>query len=413
LVTRHPVDLDALKEAEMYRLYIGVDVSKDSFAAEGLDPDGTELLRDGYSMDAEGFNHFLGMILQRCKNRAQVLVAMESTGCYQLNLFSFLTAQGIKTVVINPLLISNFAKLSLRKTKTDKKDAMTIAQFILQYRDAVSQLSVSQELQDLRDVARERESLCHLISATKTEIKRVLRTTFPELESICDISTKVMLQFLKEFPSARLVKAAKPKDVSKALERKGAGSRLGHRAQDIIMAANNSVGIISSAKEIILQGKVATLVHLQERAEQMTKLMTTMCEASMMEDLEIVMSIKGVSLKTAVPFLAEVGDINNYSCYKKLIAFAGLDPSVRQSGKFVGQSKISKRGNRHLRRVLYLMAYRVVADNSFFREYFIRRKKEGMPAQKALFAVAHKLIRVIFSMLTNRTYFNPEEVYCR
>lgn len=396
----------------MYRLHVGVDVSKDSFEAAGLDPEGKELLRDCYSMDAEGFSHFLQMMVQRCKDRGQILVAMESTGCYQLNLFSFLTAQGIKTIVINPLLISNFAKLSLRKTKTDKKDAMTIAQFILQYRDSVSQLAVSQQLQDLRDVARERESLCHLISTAKSEIKRVLRTTFPELESICDVSTKVMLQFLQEFPSARLVKGAKPKEVTRALERKGVGTRLTYSAQDIITAARTSVGVISPAKEIILQGKVATLVHLQERAEQMSKLMTTMCEASMMEDLEIVMSIKGISHKTAIPFLAEVGDINNYSCYKKLIAFAGLDPSVRQSGKFVGQSKISKRGNRHLRRVIYLMARRVVEDNSFFKEYFVRRKKERMSPQKALFAVTHKLLRLIFAMLTNRTYFNPKEAYC-
>jgi transposase len=395
----------------MYQVYVGIDISKDSFEAAGLDPKGNELIRDSFSMDAEGFSRLLKMVVQHCKDVRQTLVAMESTGCYQLNLFSFLTAQGIEAVVINPLLISNFAKLSLRKTKTDKKDAMTIAQFILQHRDAVSQLAVSQELQDLRDLARERESICHMMSATKSEIKRVLRTTFPELESLCDLSTKVMLQFIEKFPSARLVKAAKPKEVAKALERKGVGMRLRDRADSIIKAAKNSVGIISPAKEIILQGKVSTLVHLQERAEQMTKLMTKMCEASRLEDLKIVTSIDGISMKTAVPFLAEVGDINNYNCYKKLIAFAGLDPSVRQSGKFVGQSKISKRGNRHLRRVIYLMTSMVVEHNLFFRKYFERRKKEGMSPQKALFAVAHKLIRTIFSMLTHRTYFNSKEAY--
>lgn len=397
----------------MYRLYVGIDVSKNSFTAAGLDPGGIELLRGAFNMDAEGFNRLVEMILQHCKDPDQILVAMESTGCYQLNLFSFLTAHGIRAVVINPLLISNFAKLSLRKTKTDKKDAMTIAQFILQYRASVSQLSVSHELQDLRDVARERESLCHLISATKAEIRRLLSITFPEIEAHCDVFTKVMLQFLSQFPSARLVKTARHKDVAKALTRKGSGMRFTHSAQNIIITANESVGIISPAKEIILQGKVATLLHLQERADQMTKLMTTMCEASMLEDLEIVMSIQGISLKTAVPFLAEVGDINSYSCYKKLIAFAGLDPSVRQSGKFTGQSKISKRGNRHLRRVLYLMASRVVEENGMFRAYFIRKKNSGMSPQKALFGVIHKLIRVLFSMLTHRTHYSPEEVQYR
>lgn len=394
----------------MYRLYVGVDVSKDSFSVAGLNPKGEGLIRESYNMDAEGFDSILKVVLQHCNNLKEVLVAMESTGCYHLNLFSFLTMQGIDAIVINPLLIANFAKLSLRKTKTDKKDAMTIAQFILHNRDAVSQLDVSQDLQDLRDIARERESLGHLMATTKTEIKRVLRTTFPELESLCDISTKVMLQFLMVFPSARLVKAAKPKEVAKALERKGSGTNLSFSVQDIIKAAKNSVGIISPAKEIILRGKVSTLVHLQERAAQMTRLMTEMCEAMMREDLEIVTSIKGINVKTAAPFLAEVGDLRDFSCYKKLIAFAGIDPSVRQSGKYVGLSKISKRGNRHLRRVIYLMASCVIEHNSFFREYALRRKREGMPPQKAIFATAHKLIRVIFAMLTHRTYFNPKGV---
>jgi transposase len=395
----------------VYRVYVGIDVSKDSFSVAGIDLKANKLIEGTYSMDTTGFSLFLEVVGQHCRDCKQILAAMESTGCYHLNLFSFLNEQGIEAVVINPLLISQFARLSLRKTKTDKKDAMTIAQFILQHQDAVSQLAVSPGLQDLRDLARERESLCHLISSTKSEIKRVLRTTFPELESLCNVSTKVMLQFLAEYPSARMIKSARSKDIIKALNRKGVGTRLTFSAEDIILAAKNSVGIVSPAKEIILQGKVSTLMHLQERVEQMTKLMTELCESSMLQSLEIVTSIKGIKTKTAVPFLAEVGDINNYSCYKKLIAFAGLDPSVRQSGTFVGQSKISKRGNRHLRRVLYLMASSVVKSNSFFRDYFIRRKNKGMSSQKALFAVTHKLIRIIFSMMTNKTFFNnPKEV---
>ena len=113
---------------------------------------------------------------------------------------------------------------------------------------------------------------------------------------------------------------------------------------------------------------------------------------------------------TAAPFLAEMGEVKNYSSHKKLIAYAGLDPSVHESGKFVGMSKLSKRGNRHLRRAIYLMTASVVSQNTFFKAYFLRRKREGLPPQKALFAVAHKLIRVIFAMLSQRTYFRTKEV---
>jgi transposase len=174
-------------------------------------------------------------------------------------------------------------------------------------------------------------------------------------------------------------------------------------------AAQSSVATASPAKEIILKGKIATLLHLQERLEEMTKLLTDLCKATRVEDLQILRSIKGVGPKTGVPFLAEMGSVENFSSPKKLIAFAGMDPSVCQSGKYIGKSKLSKRGNRHLRRAIYLMTVAVVSKNAFFKAYFLRRKKEGLIPQKALLATAHKLIRVIFAMLSQRRYFQLKE----
>jgi transposase len=386
-----------------------VDVSKDFFSAAGLDEEGKEHFSGTYKMNSHGFSEFLKALSSHGERLDQMIVAMESTGCYHINLFSFLSSQGIRTVVVNPLLIANFAKLSLRKTKTDKKDALTIAKFVLDHHEEISQLSLSQDHQDLRDLSRERESLCHLIAATKVEIKRVLRTTFPELESIGNLYTGVMLRFLQQYPSARLVRGAKLKAIAKALKGPYVGDKLTFTAEDIIKAAQSSVAVVSPAKEIIVQGKIATLVHLKERLEELTKLLTNLCKATRVEDLKILQSIKGVGPNTAVPFLAEVGEVKNFTSSKKLIAFAGLDPSIHQSGKFTGASKLSKRGNRHLRRAIYLMTTSVVSQNVFFKAYFLRRKKEGLPPQKALFAVAHKLIRVIFAMLSHRTYFKAEE----
>ena len=391
----------------MERMFVGVDISKDSFSAAGLDHEGKERFSGSYSMDSEGFGKFLEVMSRHLPDREKVLVAMESTACYHINLFSFLTSQGIQALVVNPLLISNFAKRSLRKTKTDKKDAWTIAKFLIENREEISQLSVSPDLQDLRDLARERESLCRLITAIKVEMKRVLRSIFPELESIADIHTRVMLRFLQAYPSARAVRRANPKAIVEALQGSHVGPKLSFSAEEVIRAARNSIATGSPAKEIILQGKIATLLHLQERLEEITKLLTDLCNETRVEDLNILQSIKGIGPKTGVPFLAEMGSIENYSSPKKLIAFAGIDPSVSQSGKFIGKSKLSKRGNRHLRRAIYLMASSVVSKNALFKAYFLKRKREGLPPQKALFATAHKLIRVIFALLTKRTYFQP------
>lgn len=395
----------------MTKLIVGVDISKASFSAAGLGADGKESFAGSYTMDREGFNKFLESITSYCPDLQEVLVGMESTGCYQINLFSFLNSQGIRALVINPLLIANFAKLSLRKTKTDKKDAKTIARFLVVHQEELSQLSLSENLQDLRDLSRERESLSHMISATKVEIKRVLQTIFPELESLGDVCTGVMLRFLQVYPSARRVKAAKPKAMAKVLKHPGSGHKPAFSAEDILQAARRSIATTSPAKEIILQGKIATLLHLQERLDEMTRLLTDLCQETRLEDFKILKSIRGVGPNTAASFLAEMGTIEDFSSYKKLIAFAGLDPSLHQSGKFVGKSKISKRGNRHLRRVIYLMAASVVSQNPFFKSYFFKRKKEGLAPQKVLFAVAHKLIRVIYAMLSQRTSFMGKEAF--
>jgi len=392
----------------MDRVFVGVDISKDSFSAAGLDAEGNECFSGSYSMDYDGFSQFLEILTTRFRDLQKILVGMESTGCYHINLFSFLTSRGIQAVVINPLLIANFAKRSLRKTKTDKKDAKTIAKFLMENREEISQLSISEDLQDLRDLARERESISHLITATKVEIKRVLRTTFPELESVGDLFTRSMLRFLKEYPSARRVKMARLKDLAKVLNQPQVGNKLSFSVEDILRAAHSSIAMVSPAKEVILQGKIATLVHLQERLAELTKLLTDFCKATRVEDWKILRSIKGVGPKTAVPFLAEMGSIENFSSHKKLIAFAGMDPSVCQSGKYIGKSKLSKRGNRHLRRAIYLMASAVVSQNAFFKAYFLKRKREGLTPQRVLLATAHKLIRVIFAMLSQRTYFQAK-----
>jgi transposase len=390
----------------MESLIVGVDVSKESFSAAGLDSKGTHCFSQDCAMDSDGFSKLLKTITAHQQDLSAVVVGMESTGCYHINLFSYLTSLGIHAVVINPLLISNFAKLALRKTKTDKKDALTIAQFLLAHTDKISQMSVSQDMQDMRDLARERESLSHLISATKSEIKRVLQTTFPELERLCNVYTGIMLEFLKEFPSARLIKLAKPKAIAKALEPRGSGNRIStFTADDVIKLAKNSVGTVSPAKETILRGKISTLLHLENRRDELTAMLTDYCNSLMVEDLEIVTSVEGISNGTGTTFLAELGKIENFATHKHLIAYAGIDPTVYQSGKYEGKSKISKRGNRHLRRVLWLMTVSVILNNKDFRSYYQKKKQSGLPYKKAVMATMHKLIRILFAMLSHRQHY--------
>lgn len=209
----------------MYSFLVGIDVSKDFFATAGNNSEEKEFFSRSYSMDSKEFGDFLKTITSQGGYLSKVMVAMESTGCHHINLFSFLASQGVRKIVVNLLPIANFAKLSLRKTKADKKDAMTIGRFLMDHHEEVSYFSLSRDHQDLRDLLRERESFCHLIAAARVEIKRVLRTTFPEIESIGNLYTRVMVRFLQQYSSARLVRTAKPRAIAKALKGPGVGGQ--------------------------------------------------------------------------------------------------------------------------------------------------------------------------------------------
>jgi transposase len=385
--------------------YVGIDVSKDTSTAQGIDRKGKKLFYVEFTMDAEGFSKLLGTIRSHCEDPSLVKAAMEATGCYHTNLLCFLVAEAIQCFVINPLVIANFTKLSLRKTKTDKKDAMVIAQFLLQHKDALSKVEPSQGLQDLKDLAREKESITVLISGLKNDIKRMLQITFPELESLCNVFSETMRDFLRQFPSARTIRIAKPYAVARALTHADGRKTPSFYPEELTEAAKKSVASDSIAKELIIPEKIATLEHLIQQRERISKALVEACEAMMIEDIEIITSIGGISSTTASAFLAEVGDYRVFHSYKHLIAFAGLDPSIHQSGKFEGISRISKRGNRHLRHLAYLMTTCVVRLDNIFRTYYLRRRAEGLPYKKAILATAHKLLRAIFSMLSSRKVY--------
>jgi transposase len=187
------------------------------------------------------------------------------------------------------------------------------------------------------------------------------------------------------------------------------GRKSSSSVQTLIDAATSSVDVASPTKDLILKQEASLLLHLQEQTEETMKLMRSLCDEKMKKDMEIITSMKGIGEKTALNFLIEMGgDVRLFNNDKKLIAAAGLDPITYQSGKYKGKSKISKRGNRHLRRVIWLMAVRVIISNDLFRAYFFKRRKEGLIYKMAVLATAHKLIRVMFSMLLNERYFEPE-----
>jgi transposase len=398
-----------VEEKISFRGFLGIDISKDKFDACCIGIGGEKHFQISASMDKAGFDELLNRLSSVEGPRESILIGMESTACYHINLFSYLTYKGFNVIIINPLLISNFMKLKLRKTKTDKKDASIIAQFLLLNKEYLSPNIVSPDSADLRDLARQRESLLDQMTAIKNDFKRVLSITFPELEHVTGIFTKSVLSLLSRYPSAQAIHKAKRTKIEKILVSTSQGRHNDKTVGEIMKAAATSIGTASPAKEVVLKQKAVILLQLEDHLKELSEMLIEHCQAQMKEAINILTSIRGIGEKSAVNFLAELGgDITLYKGYKQVIAMAGIDPSVHQSGKYEGLSKISKRGNRHLRRIIWLMAVKVIQFNNYFRIYYQKRKDEGLIYKKAVLATAHKLIRVIFAMLSKKTLFTAE-----
>ena len=155
-------------------LFVGIDVSKEKFDACGIRDDGTKVFSVTCAMTREGFEK----LVHHVPKEASPLLGMESTASYHIALFSYLTAQGYRAAIINPLLIANFTKLSLRKTKTDKKAASTIAEFLLLKKEVLA--TEPPRLGELKDLSRRRERLADQMTALKNDMLRILSVTFPE-----------------------------------------------------------------------------------------------------------------------------------------------------------------------------------------------------------------------------------------
>jgi transposase len=178
---------------------------------------------------------------------------------------------------------------------------------------SIEKLPSCQVTTDLRDLARERESILKMIASIKNDIKRILQCTFPELEQLVEVLSDTMLRFLKVFPSARLITEARPQIVAQGFDQGDGRRRISVHYTKIIECAKTSVGTISPSKELILPGKIETLFHLKERADTITRMPVKLCKSVHEEDLAILTSVRGIATKTAAPFLAELGDYRNFA----------------------------------------------------------------------------------------------------
>ena len=385
-------------------IYVGIDVAKDKHDCFAINSDG-EILIESFSFknNLDGFNLFFNSISNFNESFKNIKVGLEATGHYSNNILNFLTSKGFNVYVINPLQTNLYRKgQSLRKTKTDKLDARFIATMLIT--DNLKPYSnLSYHISELKSLVRHRFRLIEERSKFKISLSRLITIVFPELEKIVwSISQNSILYLLNELPSTKDISSCDLKHLTTLLEKYSKGKYSRDKAIEIRDLAKVSIGTNSPSISFELRQVIQTILFLQSQIDEIDKEL----KKSLDELNSPIMSIPGISYVTATFILAEIGDINNFDSPSKLQAFAGLDPSTYQSGKFTAtHSTMVKRGSKYLRWALLTATRLVCMRDKTFNDYKNQKLAEGKHYFVALSHTSKKLIRVIFYLLkTNQTY---------
>jgi hypothetical protein len=260
---------------------------------------------------------------------------------------------------------------------------------------------------ELRSLARLIQKLKTELAEAKTQIKYCLTVLFPEAERSFNIYSHSFLHILHKYPSVKTLKKAKTEWISEIIKNSiTKGKPASFTPQEIIQTAKNSIGVDNPYLSETLIFYIDKLFFLEPRINKLEEMLMDIIDKDQQEQMKLISSIKGISQRLAGLFLAEIKDIRNFPNAKKLIKYAGTDPVVKQSGKYKLRMSISKQGSSFLRNILFQMTVGVVKWNSYFRDYFIRKKRDFGSYKKAMIAVVNKLIRVIHALCRKRTFFD-------
>lgn len=384
--------------------YVGIDVASEKHDCCILNEKKKIIRSFSFLNSPDGFQSLLSALSGIQPD--EIKIGLEATGIYSENLSVFLRRKGFNVTTINPLLLKKHqCATTLRKTKTDKADAKGIALFIAE-EGFQPDLPVSYHIQELKSLTRARFSFVQDRSALKNKVKRLVVLLFPELlEQFSDIFGASATALLKQYPSAEKL-AACHTDALAALLRKSSRGHFGRaKAAYLKQLAKCSIGNHSPARVMELKMLLVRIDLLSEQIKDYDKQIKII-----MDELDSpVPTIPGIGYTLGATIIAEVGNINRFSSPAKLLAFAGLEPSIYQSGKFVPASgRMVKRGSPFLRWALLQAAGYVPNYSSTFALYREKKLSEGKSAAVARSHVAKKLVRIIHSLMTHSTAFSDQ-----
>jgi len=395
-------------------LFVGIDVSQEHFDAAVIDARGN-LVRAAqrYENTGPGFDRFwteaqsLGRALSR-----PVAYAMEASGVYHLGLLSSLVGRKARAWAFNPILLQGERKSRVRKTKTDPLDAELIAQFARKESARHRSVVWDEESVRLREHCRVRFRLVERASDAKRLLRRDLDVLCPQLASeFTDIAGPAALQLLKTFGQLTRPFTGTVEEIEEVL-RPFYRSPEGRHLKAVAIEKHFAERRVASGFQEPLLWEVKALVHQLELFIEQIAQAEGRIERAMEGRKSLVVTVPGVGVVTAAVIESELGDAKRFENANQVRAFAGLDPSVFQTGKFEGtQMHISKRGSPQLREALYRSALWASRANPACRELYERMRAKGKAHRSALIAVSAKLLIQAWAVMRDGKSFEIPERY--
>jgi len=384
-------------------IYIGIDIAKSSHFASAVNSDGQVVFKPfAFSNSIEGFNLLLSKIQNFQSN--QCLIGLESTGHYSDTLVAFLFSKGFNIGIINPIQTDSLRNSNIRKTKNDKIDTFLIAQCLMLGKFTLFQQKNLSMLK-LRTLSRFRFDITQSRTRLKTQLTGCVDLVFPELYSFFkgNLHLKSAHAILSKFTSPQCIAKTRIDTITKTLATASRGAYSYDDAVLLKKLASSTIGVDNPAMCTQIQFLIKQIELLDEQISSIDA--DIKC---IMDSLNSpILTIPGISYTLGSTILGEIGDISKFSSPTKLLAYAGLDPSVKQSGCFCAtNTKISKRGSKHLRYAITYAASVIIHNNDTFYNYYTTKRNEGKAYRCALGHVSNKLVRVIFKLLTENIPFN-------
>lgn len=399
--------------------YGGIDIAKYEHEVSVIDESGQMILQFPVKNNAQGFEKLIKAISHLNINPEEILFCMEATGHYWLALYCHLTNMNYHVNVVNPIQSNALRNFYIRKTKTDKKDSLILADLVRLNQVKETKLSSETTLK-LQTLSRLRFEFVTQVGGLKQKVIGILDRIFPEYAScFSDVFVKTSRELLKRYPDPSELAEADLTELSSFLNKFSRG-RIGlERAEKIRHLASGTFGVslamdaFAFELRMLLEQIEFISAQIKDIEDAIDKVMDELSHKNTRVELppncrHVLETVPGIGTVLTAAIIGEVGDISRFPNARALVAYAGLDATVKNSGQFEStRNRISKRGSPVLRNSLWLAAVSARRHMPEMKKYFETKLSQGKHINVATCAVARKLVHLIYTLWKEQRPYDP------